>query len=95
MRAGDITLENRTPFYRYRGKGGKTGRRELPLPAYTAICEALSAFGKTMATMKAEDPLWPSVSRSTGITSGTFYGRLRRYLREAGLPLFGVHVFRH
>ena len=30
-----------------------------------------------------------------GITSGTFYGNLRRYLKAAGLPPSGVHVFRH
>jgi integrase len=30
-----------------------------------------------------------------GITSGTFYGNLRRYLRAAGLPQAGVHIFRH
>jgi integrase len=30
-----------------------------------------------------------------GITSGTFYGNLRRYLKAAGLPQAGVHIFRH
>lgn len=33
LRAGDISLENETAFYAYRGKGGKRGRRELPRPA--------------------------------------------------------------
>lgn len=33
--------------------------------------------------------LWP------GISSGTFYGNLRRYLTVAGLPPSGVHIFRH
>jgi len=30
---------------------------------------------------------------SRGITSGTFYGNLRRYMRKAGLPLSGAHIF--
>jgi len=34
LKAGDITLENGTAFYSYRGKGGKKGRRELPGPAF-------------------------------------------------------------
>lgn len=95
MKARDITLESGTPYYSYRGKGGKTGRRELPMPAYEAIRAGLAAFGRDLPTMGAEESLWPSQQRVAGITSGTFYGRLQRYLRQAGLPLFGVHVFRH
>jgi hypothetical protein len=34
LKAKDITLQEGRPYYRYRGKGGKTGRRELPRPAY-------------------------------------------------------------
>ena len=46
--------------------------------------------------MQPEDSLWPSRGdRGPGITSGTFYGNLRRYLRAAGLPPSGVHIFRH
>src|SRR6266508_4483222 len=37
----------------------------------------------------------PSSGPERGLTSGTFYGNLRRYLRKAGLPLAGVHIFRH
>ena len=37
LRAGDLELEGETAFYRYRGKGGKTGRPELPRPAYEAL----------------------------------------------------------
>ena len=83
-------------FYTYRGKGGKQGKRELPLPAFEAIREALVAFGKDLDTMKPEESLWPSPGRDgCGITSGTFYGNLQRYLRKAGLPPAGVHIFRH
>src|SRR5437773_7022849 len=45
--------------------------------------------------MRADESLWPSAGSARGLTSGTFYGNLRRYLRKAGLPLAGVHIFRH
>ena len=46
--------------------------------------------------MKPEEPLWPSSGHGVrGISSGTFYGNLRRYLKAAGLPPSGVHIFRH
>ena len=83
-------------YYTYRGKGGKRGKRELPLPAFEAIREALAAFGKDLDGMKPEESLWPSPGRhGRGITSGTFYGNLQRYLRNAGLPPAGIHIFRH
>lgn len=94
MKAGDLSREGNAAFYTYRGKGGKTGRRELPRPAYDATQRALTAFGKNLATMAPTESLWPGQG-SDGITSETFYLRLRRYLQAAGLPLSGVHVFRH
>ena len=45
--------------------------------------------------MRTEESLWPDVRTGRGITSGTFYTNLRRYLKAAGLPAGGVHVFRH
>ena len=48
--------------------------------------------------MRPDDSLWPATvfaGNGQGITSGTFYLRLQRYLRDAGLPRAGVHVFRH
>ena len=36
MTAGNISLEGGV-FYTYRAKGGKTGKRELPCPAFEAI----------------------------------------------------------
>jgi len=95
LKAGNISREGDTIFYVYRGKGGKSGRRELPRPAYDAVVAALAAWGKDPATMKPDESLWPSASNPRGLTSGTFYGNLRRYLKKAGLPLAGVHVFRH
>jgi site-specific recombinase XerD len=95
LRAGDISVEGETAFYSYRGKGGKTGRRELPRPAYDAIRATLGDAGKDLATMGAAESLWQAGAGPAGITSGTFYGRFRRYLRAAGLAPTGLHVLRH
>jgi hypothetical protein len=46
LTAASIVHEGNTVFYEYRGKGGKTGKRELPRPAYDAIVTALAAWGK-------------------------------------------------
>jgi site-specific recombinase XerD len=95
LTAGNIVHEGELAFYEYRGKGGKTGKRELPRPAYEAIVTALGAWEKDLATMRPDESLWPSAGSARGLTSGTFYGNLRRYLKKAGLPLSGVHIFRH
>jgi len=96
LKAGNLSQEGDAVYYTYRGKGGKQGKRELPQPAFGAIQASLAAFGKNMSTMQPEDSLWPSSGhRERGITSGTFYGNLRRYFKAAGLPPAGVHIFRH
>jgi site-specific recombinase XerD len=96
LKAGNLSREGGTVYYTYRGKGGKQGKRELPQPAFQAIQSALAAFGKDLASMKHEESLWPSnCDGSRGITSGTFYGNLRRYFKSAGLQPAGVHIFRH
>jgi integrase/recombinase XerC len=95
LRAGDISQAGGL-FYTYRGKGGKQGKRELPRPAYEAIQKALAAFGKDLVTMAPGESLWlSSTQNGRGVTSGTFYCNLRRYLRKAGLPPAGVHILRH
>jgi integrase len=94
LRAGDISVEN-NPFYSYRGKGGKTGKRELPRPAFEAIESWLESIDRNLGGMDPEASLWPDTRTGRGITSGTFYTNLRRYLKNAGLPPSGVHVFRH
>src|SRR5450830_1014297 len=58
LRAGDLSLEGETTFYRYVGKGHKRGRRELPHPAYEAICVSLSDAGKELASMAPAESLW-------------------------------------
>ena len=96
LKAGNLSPEGSAVYYTYRGKGGKQGKRELPQPAFQAIQTALAGFGKELATMSPEESLWPSSSDSgRGITSGTFYGNLRRYFKAAGLRPAGVHIFRH
>ena len=96
LTANDLIQDGDAVYYTYRGKGGKRGKRELPQPALKAIQRGLEAFGKDTATMKPEASLWPSSADSgRGITSGSFYGNLRRYFKAAGLPLAGVHIFRH
>ena len=96
LKARDLIQDGGAVYYSYRGKGGKYGKRELPQPAFRAIQQALEAFGKDLATLQPDESLWPSSADSgRGITSGTFYGNLRRYFRTAGLPPSGVHIFRH
>jgi len=51
--------------------------------------------GKELAARAPEESLWQAAARPEGVTSGTFYGRFRRYLRAAGLAPTGIHVLRH
>jgi integrase len=98
LKRSDISCENGTAYYTYRGKGGKRAKRELPRPAFEAIERALAAWGKSLVAMDPAESLWPSGSpgaNGRGLTSGTFYGNLRRYMRNAGLPPAGVHILRH
>jgi integrase/recombinase XerC len=95
LRAGDLSLEGETTFYRYVGKGHKTGRRELPHPAYEAICASLADAGKELVAMAPYESLWQAAARPEGVTSGTFYARFRRYLQAAGMAPTGIHVLRH
>jgi integrase/recombinase XerC len=88
LKAGDLTVEDGTSFYAYRGKGNKRGRRELPRPVYEAIVTTLADAGKELTSMAPDESLWR-------ISGGTFYGRFRRYLAAAGLTPTGLHVLRH
>jgi len=95
LTAGDISIEGETAFYSYRGKGGKRGRRELPRPAYEALCATLGDAGLLLAEMEPTASLWQAGAGVRGITSATFYNRFRRYLRAAGLAPTGLHILRH
>jgi integrase/recombinase XerC len=95
LTARDISVEGETAFYSYRGKGGKRGRRELPRPAYEALCATLGDAGLSLVVMEPTASLWQAATGARGITSSTFYARFRRYLRAAGLPPTGLHILRH
>ena len=88
LAAGDISFEHGVPFYAYRGKGGKRGRRELPGPVHEAIVRMLVDRGTSLDGMAPEETIW-------GISDSTFYARFRRHLAAAGLPPSGLHVLRH
>jgi site-specific recombinase XerD len=94
MTAASISVEDRV-YHTYRGKGGKTGKREMPQPAFGAITGWLAASGRSLETMEPNASLWPDTRTGRGITSGTFYTNLRKYLKQASLPPGGVHIFRH
>src|SRR5208283_2249038 len=52
MKAGDLSIDGEKTYYTYRGKGGKTGRRELPQPTLEAIRASLRAFGKDLDSFR-------------------------------------------
>ncbi len=95
LRAADITVEDGTASYTYRGKGGKRGRRELPRPAHEAILVTLADAGRDPATMGPTESLWQAGAGPAGVSSGTVYARFRRYLVAAGLSPTGLHILRH
>jgi integrase/recombinase XerC len=95
LTAGDISIEGETAFYSYRGKGGKRGRRELPHPAYEALCATLADAGLELGSMHKSASLWQAGAGVRGVTSSTFYSRFRRYLVAAHLAPTGIHVLRH
>ena len=95
LTGGDISVEGETAFYSYRGKGGKRGRRELPRPAYEALCATLGDAGLSLAEMDASASLWQAAAGPRGVTGSTFYNRFRRYLRLADLAPSGLHILRH
>jgi site-specific recombinase XerC len=57
LKAGNLMLDGDTIQCTYRGKGGKTGKRELPGPAYEAIVRALGAWGQSLETMAPDESL--------------------------------------
>jgi integrase len=95
LTAGDISVEGETVFYSYRGKGGKRGRRELPRPAYEALCATLTDAGLPLAALDQGASLWQAGAGPRGVTGSTFYARFRRYLAAAGLAPSGLHILRH
>ena len=95
LTAGDVSFDDSAVFYRYTGKGGLRGRRELPRPALAAVVRSLADVGKDLASMHPGESLWQAGAGPQGVSSATFYNRFRGYLRLAGLPPSGVHLLRH
>lgn len=100
LKRGDLSEDQGRVYYAYRGKGGKRGKRELPRPAVDAIRVALAAWHTSLEALPAEASLWPTsdpgrTAQGLGVSSGTFYGNLRRYFKAAALPPAGVHILRH
>ena len=95
LTAGDISFDDSAAFYRYVGKGGVRGRRELPRPALAAIVRSLADVGKDLSSMQPSESLWQAGAGPQGVSSATFYNRFRGYLQKAGLPPSGIHVLRH
>jgi len=84
LKAGDITIEDSSVYYSYRGKGGKRGRRELPRPAWEAIRRTLADCDKEISTMDPDESLWQAGAHPRGLSGSTLYTRFRRYLVAAG-----------
>ena len=89
LTVGDLAFEGSSCYYTYRGKGGKTGRRELPQPVVDALRAWLAASGRDLGAMDAGASLWPSLADGRGITSGTFYANLRALPEEGGAAAGG------
>ena len=45
--------------------------------------------------MDQGESLWQAGAGPQGISSGTFAGRFRKYVRAAGLAPSGLHILRH
>src|SRR6185437_236561 len=67
----------------------------LPRPAFEALLVTLSDAGKALFDMAPDQSLWQAGAGERGVTSATFYNRLRKYMVAAGLPPTGVHILRH
>ena len=87
LTAGDIAFDDSATFYRYTGKGGLRGRRELPRPALTAIVRSLADVGKDLASMQPCESLWQAAlvpKASPAPPSTTASGAISR--RPVSLP---------
>lgn len=95
LRVRDLETGDDQVYYRYRGKGGKVGRRVLPQPALSAIARTLADCGKTLSTMDGAESLWQSDTQVSGVSQAVAYARFRRYLLAAGFEPTGFHILRH
>ena len=87
LRRGDLT-RNGTVYFSVRAKGGVIRHREMPVPAFTAIEDAVRAGGRRLEDLDKSE-------RVFDVSSAGFYANLRRYAAKAGLEAVTPHVLRH
>ena len=84
LTAGDVSFDDSAAFYRYLGKGGLRGRRELPLPRpRPPYVRSLADVGKDLSS---------NASFRVALAGGRWSPRrLQRYLLQPlpGLPPLG------
>lgn len=88
LTAGSLSLDDDTPMYTARTKGGKLRYRELPRPAWDAITAYLAADGRSLERLDDDARIFP-------ISSQTLYENLRRYGKAIGVESLTVHTLRH
>lgn len=88
LTAGDLSLDEGTPMYTARTKGGKRRYREMPGVAWEAIMAYLAADGRPLDTLDDNDRIFP-------ISSQTLYENLRRYGNAIGIEGLTIHTLRH
>jgi integrase len=104
---GDLYFSGQQVFYAYTGKGGKSGRRQLPPPAWAAIRDYLTYAGR-IARMGPNSPLWlahsdagqylPNVSPNQGeqpLSVAMIRRLVNRYTRQALGRSVSPHALRH
>jgi site-specific recombinase XerD len=103
LRWGDLEVDGQSVAYRYRGKGGKEGRRVLPPPVWIAIKAYLDASGREL---QADSPIFTATpeGRQRGrrlpgagdgerpLSDTAFASILRHYARKAGLEPGAIHA---
>ena len=105
LRWGDIRKGDGITEYRYIGKGGRGGWRELPQPVWTAI-ESYLLMSERRETMQADTPLFVATNdkaRNLGheiiadqpIGERTVGQIVSRAAEHAGLGHVKVHTLRH
>lgn len=88
LHAGDLERRGSAVYYHVRTKGGAVRHRELPAPAYDAICTALEAQGTPLDSL-------PDDARIFALSSHGFYRNLKVYAKRAGLKDVTPHTLRH
>jgi integrase/recombinase XerD len=89
LRWGDLEKRGQTVWYQWTGKG-KSGRKQLPPPVYTAIVDYLQASGR-MRTIHRAGYIFTGLADSP-ITMQYANQVLKRYAALAGLDPARIHI---